>query len=54
MKCWYTKNKKKDRAVTKAALAEFMAKVREEAVKEASKESAAEKTNKDSEETKTE
>lgn len=44
MKCWYTKNKKKDRAVTKAALAEFMAKVREEAVKEASETAAEEKT----------
>ena len=51
MRCWYAKNKKVERAKTKAALAEFIAKVREEALKEAS-EKAAEETQKESEEEK--
>lgn len=51
MKCWYDKAKKKERAATKVALKDFIAKMREEAVKEAGKK-AAEQKQSESEESK--
>ena len=51
MKCWYAKAKKKERAATKVALKDFIAKMHEEAVKEAG-EKVAEETQSESEESK--